>query len=425
MFGPSPRDDAPSGRIVLDYWEKWTGDEGTAMRVLVDEFNQSQDRIYIRYLAIGAIDQKAMIAIAGGAAPDIIGLWNFNIPAYAESGAIMPLTDLASSMGFGRQRYADSVWDMCSHEGELWSMISTCGSLALYINEEALGAAGLPASATPATIDELDSLNERITRRSSDGRIERMGFVHTEPGWWSWPYGYHFGGALLDPHTGDATASSEPNLDAYRWVRSYPELFGSKDLLAFQSGLGFYGTSQQPFLTGKVAMMMQGPWLANLIATFRPDLRYRAVPMPVASGMYDPMSPVGLIDGDVLAIPRGAKNPEASFEFIAWMQDRARLEQLAAAHGKNSPLREASPAFVETHPNRSIATHNQLANSPGAYLFPRLRVWPRYVSEFDAGFQSLWLLERSADEMLGRIQSTAQREIASSRARRARREAIS
>jgi multiple sugar transport system substrate-binding protein len=80
VFGPKPADDIPSGRVVLDYWEKWTGAEGEAMRRLVDEFNRTQDRIFVRYLAINSIDQKAMIAIAGGSPPDVIGLWNFNVP---------------------------------------------------------------------------------------------------------------------------------------------------------------------------------------------------------------------------------------------------------------------------------------------------------------------------------------------------------
>ena len=425
LFGPRPRSDAPPGRIILDYWEKWTGDEGRAMRRLVERFNTEQDRIHVRYLTINSIDQKAMIAIAGGAPPDIIGLWNFNLPSFAESGALLPLDDLASTAGLGSDRYADAVWTMCRHEDRLWGMISTCGSLALYMNLDAIEAAGVNLEREfdgyPRTIDELDRLSDRLTERDAEGKIQRTGYLHTEPGWWSWPYGYHFGGTLVDPITGDATALTQPNIDAYRWVRSYPERYGSRELLAFQSGLGFYGTAQQPFLTGQVPLTMQGPWLANLVAAFRPGLRYRAVPMPVHESIYREDAPVGLLDGDVLVIPKGAPNPEASFAFIAWVQEQRQLEDLATAHGKNSPLRAVSPGFVENHTNRSVAQHNTIANSPRAYLFPRLRVWPRYVAEFDAGFQSLWLLQQTPDAMLARIQTTAQQAIESSRDRRARR----
>ena len=85
LLGPRPRKDVPKGRVVLDYWEKWTGAEGQAMQRLVDRFNESQSDIFVRYLSIGSIDQKAMIAVAGRSPPDILGLWSFNIPAFAEA----------------------------------------------------------------------------------------------------------------------------------------------------------------------------------------------------------------------------------------------------------------------------------------------------------------------------------------------------
>ena len=37
-------------RVELEYWEKWTGFEREAMARVVDAFNQSQDRIHVRFL---------------------------------------------------------------------------------------------------------------------------------------------------------------------------------------------------------------------------------------------------------------------------------------------------------------------------------------------------------------------------------------
>jgi multiple sugar transport system substrate-binding protein len=83
------------GRIVLDYWEKWTRHEGDAMVRIVNAFNESQSRIRVRYIVVSDIGQKSLVSIAGGRPPDIIGLYAFNVPPYAESGAIIPLDDLA------------------------------------------------------------------------------------------------------------------------------------------------------------------------------------------------------------------------------------------------------------------------------------------------------------------------------------------
>src|SRR5262247_2421865 len=80
LFGPRGAKEDPGGRIVLDYWEKWTGHEGRAMQRIVEEFNKSQDRILVRYLVTAGVDQKTLIAIAGGDPPDIVGLWSYNVP---------------------------------------------------------------------------------------------------------------------------------------------------------------------------------------------------------------------------------------------------------------------------------------------------------------------------------------------------------
>ncbi|MFN9975620.1 MAG: hypothetical protein ACK58T_37575, partial [Phycisphaerae bacterium] len=42
-FGPRGAKEDARGRVVLDYWEKWTGHEAAAMKKIVDAFNQSQD----------------------------------------------------------------------------------------------------------------------------------------------------------------------------------------------------------------------------------------------------------------------------------------------------------------------------------------------------------------------------------------------
>ncbi|MCK4235883.1 MAG: hypothetical protein KAX38_02110, partial [Candidatus Krumholzibacteria bacterium] len=41
------KDEYRNGRLVIQYWEKWTGFEGEAMQDVVDAFNASQDEIWV------------------------------------------------------------------------------------------------------------------------------------------------------------------------------------------------------------------------------------------------------------------------------------------------------------------------------------------------------------------------------------------
>jgi ABC-type glycerol-3-phosphate transport system substrate-binding protein len=457
-FGPRPAKERRDGRVVLDYWEKWTQNEADAMRAIVDRFNASQDRLWVRYFSTGTIDQKALIAIAGGDPPDILGLGNFSIPAYAEAGAIIPLDDLAAKAGIRREDYAPALWPMVTHTppghapesgprtsqglgggpfpAKLYGVVNTCGALALFYNRAMFREVGLDPDKPPQTIAELDKVHRRLTR--FDGveagvwpekpgpempGLVRAGFLHNEPNWWKWHWGYHFGGSLYDQTTDTATAADEPNVRAFEWLMSYPRAMGAKNVVKFQTGFGVYGSAEHPFLTGKVAMTQQGPWLANVIHQYKPDLDYGVAPFPVDEAIYDEARPVGLLDCDVLVVPRGAKRPEASFEFIAFTQRPENIEALSAAHGKNSPLVKQSEGFERGHVNKYVRVHSKIANSPRAFAFPRTRTWQEYVAEFDAAQQRMWRLETGALEALTGVQRAAQAQLdraAEARRRRAR-----
>lgn len=427
-FGPRGVRERTGSKIVLEYWEKWTGQEELAMRRIVDEFNASQDRIFVRMFSMSAIDQKAMVAIAGGDPPDVLGLWNFSIPVFAECGAIQPLDPLIAQHGeriagwlrekhgepgftLLEERYTGPAWRLMHVNGSLWGAVNTCGTLGLYYNRAAFREAGLDPDKPPRTIDELDAAAERLTITDGSGEMVRAGFLQREPGWWNWIWGYHFGGALTDPSGLRMTTADPKNIAAYRWVQSYPEKFGSTRLVSFSSGLGNYNSVQQPLLAGKVAMALHGAFLANVIGRFKPDFDYAAAPFPVERSVYDEGAPVGLLESDLLVIPRGVKHPEASLEFIAFTQRRRAVEDLAVGHAKPTPLREVSADFVPRHPNRSIAVHNAMVASPRAFLKPMTPVWRRYENEFNQAIDAFWLLKRPAEDILKDLERRMQGEV--------------
>ncbi len=383
VFGPRGEREVRDGRIVLDYWEKWTRHEGDAMEQVVRAFNASQDRIRVRYLVVSDIGQKSIVAIAGGRPPDIIGLYAFNVSPYAEANAVLALDDLAPRFGVTLDRYAPGVRQIMLHRGRQWSVVNTSGSVALYYNRALFRAAGLDPDRPPRTIEEFDECSRRLTVRGASGDLERVGFLHREPGWWSWIWAWHFGGRIYDPQKGVALIDSPENVRAMEWIARSNQTLGVRAIDTLAEGFGNYFTPENPFLTGKVAMIVQGPWMANLVNAFRPDLDYGVAPFPSSDGPGAGAGPVGLIDTDVLVIPRGAQHPEAAMEFIAFTQRQDMTERLALAHCKPSPLLETSAEFERAHPNRGIGVHKAILASERAFIAPPTPVWQRLKDEFD------------------------------------------
>jgi ABC-type glycerol-3-phosphate transport system substrate-binding protein len=411
-----PRPPAPSGRIRVAYWEKWTGFEADAMRRVVNAFNRRQKRIWVEMLTVSQIDQKMSLATAGGTPPDVCGLWSANINVYAERGALMPLDSYLRRAGITRADYIPAYWDLCSCKGRMWCLPSTPASLALHWNKRLFRQAGLDPDKPPRTIEELDRYAERLTERTADGRIARAGFMPAEPGWWNWSWGYYFGGRLWDGR-GRITADEPENVRAFRWVRSYSQKYGTQSLEIFRSGFGNFSSPQNAFLSDKVAMVLQGVWMANFIHKYAPQMEWGAAPFPVPADRPE-LANVAYVECDTLCIPAGAKHPREGFEFIKYVNSIAGSEMLCSGQGKHTPLARTTPQFIRNHPNRYIKVFIDVAKRERPFSTPQLGIWAEYSAEMTAAFDRVWLGQGDARAVLRKVTARMQQKLDRDRERR-------
>ncbi len=390
-YRPRSLADIPKNRTVLDYWEKWTGPEGQAVQGVVDRFNQMQDRIWVRRLPVSDIAAKSMVAIGGGDPPDLVGLFSYNVSQFAQAGAVMPLDEFKDSDPLGAHHYPSGIWKLLTYHGRQWAGVNTCYTMALYYNKQLFRAAGLDPEKPPKTIAELDAFAMKMNKHDAEGKLIRAGFMQTVPDWWPYIWPVLFDGSWYDPTTDQATATNPANIKAYDWVAGYPKKMGQAAARSFASGFGrSYFTAQNPFLTNKVGMIIQGPWMANVARLFAPSFEYGCGPVPIDEGLPDPDVPRGLLEADVIMIPRGCPHPEEAFTFLRYMQQPDVQETLALGHCKSSPMSEVSPGFDQGHPNPYVAVHDAIAKSPRVQILPQTRVWPQYSSLLTSAFQGIW-----------------------------------
>ena len=374
---PRPADEYVDGKLRITYWETWTNIYGKALQDVVDRFNAGQSRIYVEVLTVSQINQKALLAIAGGNPPDLIGLLNYDIPQFAEQGAIACVDPFMDEAGLRRKDFIDIFLEMNEYRGKLYGLPTTPYTIALLWNKDLFEEAGLDPEAPPLSLDELDDMAARLTKYDAAGNLIQLGFSPYEPGWWSWAWPYWFGGSLWD---GDAriTLDSPENLRAFKWVQSYIERYGSEQMQTFRSGFGNFNSPQNAFLSGKVAMVLQGPWMDTHINKFAPGLRWGAAPFPSA---VPGLEKVAVAECNSICIPVGARHPKAAFEFVRYLCSQEASEMLNLRHGKFTPLKEVSREFIENHPNPYIQTFIELARSPNAVHTPRMGLWYEYTDE--------------------------------------------
>jgi ABC-type glycerol-3-phosphate transport system substrate-binding protein len=392
------------GKVHVTYWEKWTGIELEAIKAVVDDFNKSNDRIHVDLLSVSGIHNKTLMATAAGVPPDVAGLFGPNVAQYFHDRAVIPLDDLCDENGIKRENYIPVYWDICTFEGTLYALPSTPASTALHYNTRLFKKAGL--TRPPETIEELDAYSDRLTKTGPKGEIVQAGFVHNEPGWWNWGWGFVFGGELWDGES-RITCDSPDNVRAFTWLRDYANKYGKSKIQSFKSGFGTFASPQNAFMSEKVAMVIQGGWMGNFIAKYNPHLRWAAAPFPYPKDRPD-LKGRTFADLDILVIPRGAKHPKEAFEFIKYVQRQDVMEKLCLAQTKHSPLAKSSGAFYASHPNPYIRLFTEMPKNDSVVSPPKIAIWPEYSSEMRNAFDQVYIEGKDPQAVLSNVRRRVQ-----------------
>jgi ABC-type glycerol-3-phosphate transport system substrate-binding protein len=421
--GCRPSSPSATDRVKISYWEKWTGFEGEAIAAVVKAFNEKpereKDRIEVELTTVSQIERKLLVATAGGDPPDVAGIYTFILYSYAEKGALTDLTPLLGRAGITRADYVPVYWDMCEYRGRMWALPTTPATIALHWNKRLFREAGLDPNMPPKTIRELDEMAEKLTvwqrgdetcrgaePEGTGWKLAQIGFVPQEPGWWAWSFGFWFGGKLWDGKD-RMTVDMPENLAAYEWVQSYTRKYGKEHLQKFASGFGNFSSPQNAFLSGKVAMEIQGVWMHNFIEKYAPGMEWAAAPFPAVDTS---MPPVSNVEADVIVIPKGSKHPREAFKFIQYLSSQEGMEILCSGHRKFSPLAKVSPGFLAMNPpaNPYLDLFRDLSYSPGGFSIPKLGLWNEYRRELGVVFDDIRFLNRTAPEALGGLQARMQ-----------------
>ncbi|MFO0838473.1 MAG: ABC transporter substrate-binding protein [Phycisphaerae bacterium] len=376
-FGPRGRIDTPPGRVVIRYWEKWTGVEGQAIQRLVRRFNDSvgaERGIWVEYCTISNIDQRLLICTAGGDPPDVAGLFDSRIPQFADQGALHPLDELAREYHLDLDAIKPIWLQLGRYQGRLYALPSTPFTIALYYNRSLYREAGLDPDHPPQTTEELNEYARKLTRfEEKDGRrrIVQLGFTVSPAmlGWWHWVWPNFFDGRLWDGER--FTYDTDAGRAAANWIRAFRDSIGNKDVLDFEAGAGPIESAENPFLAGRLAMVFQGPWMSTWIRTYAPKLDYGVAPFPSVTTKRRNV----FASCDQFVIPAGAPHVREAMIFLEFMMRREVLDELCRLHGKVSPFREPTPEFFERHLNPYIRVFDEMASSPDAFGFPSMPTW--------------------------------------------------
>ncbi|NBI90647.1 ABC transporter substrate-binding protein [Lachnospiraceae bacterium] len=331
------------GRTEITFWHYMSEDkEGKFVNEAVDEFNNSQDEIYVnaQYLPREELMKQYTIGVVSGELPDCGMVDNPDHNSYASMGVFADITDLYNS--WEDANFMEGSINSCYYDGKLYGLPWGNNCLGLFYNKEMLDAAGVEI---PTTWSELEAACEKLTTDSCKGLA--ISAIGNEEGTFQYmPWLLSSGGSVMDL-TSDGSKESMTYL--YNLIEKG---YVSRECVNWTQA-----DAEKQFAAGQAAMMINGPWQFSGLANDAPDLDYGVAKVPKAdNGDY-----ASVLGGENVAICAGA-NMEASWTFLTWITSKEKSQEICKSIGRFSPradvnvqeMFEGDPlnsVFAEVMPN--------------------------------------------------------------------------
>lgn len=306
-----------NGEVVeLEFWAWWSSDARKPyVEQMVQDFNDSQSKYHVTYVDIpwGDIFTKNIAQIAAGNPCDIMANSMEEVKFRAQEGQAEPLD--AYLTDDVKNAFYEQYMDACTgDDGSVYALPLSVDTRVIYYNKAQFEEAGINVDEIKTWAD-LEEAAHKLDVKDGD-RYSRIGFMPTlgNGGVDTWLINANKKPCWFDPETGEPTVNSDVNKEAFAWVRSWIEYYGQSTYDEFSAA--FSSGMTDPFASGAMSMLVQTSAYTSSLAQTAPDLDYGIMLLPeFKEGNGNTVNGGGF----VLEIPKGAKCPEGSYEFIKFV----------------------------------------------------------------------------------------------------------
>ena len=301
----------------VTFWHSMGGGLQEALDSIVDNFNNSQDKIVVKAEYQGSYDESLtkFNAVAGtNSAPTMIQTFEIGTMSMINSGNIVPIQEFIDADGYDMSGLEDNIVNYYSLDGRFYSMPFNSSTPVMYYNKDAFKAAGLDPEAPPSTYEEVEAVSKAIAETNPNMK----GFAFQAYGW-LWEQLLANQGALLLNNDNGRTDTpteigwtEEEGKSIFEWVKRMVD----------DQTFANYGTNGDNmvagFLAGDVAMFLQSSASARNVINNAPfEVGIAFLPHPEnkeRAGVVIGGASLWMIDGKPDA------ETKAAWEFMKFVQ---------------------------------------------------------------------------------------------------------
>lgn len=340
----------------------WARSEQSSLAMLVNEYNQSQDKITVKLNEIPNIQMltKLSAAVAVNNPPDLVAIDLVYFPELNRSEQLVDLTDKIGNMDYVSQ-FSDALKAIGSYNGKFYAVPFAAESSLLFYNKKLFREAGLDPNRGPETLAELHDYSKKIRALGKD----YYGFAipGTSSGGLAFtftPYFWANGGDIISADGKRSVVNSENNKKTLTFFHNMYKDGLMSPLSRTDSALN------DAFTSGKVAMIGTGAFTFKIFKDNYPNLDYGVTYFP-GEKKGDWASFTG---GDAFALPVGSKHQDAAIDFINWALSKQTQVELMAKNGYVPTRMDASDNPYSQKDPKYLLANKALEKGHMPYLVP-------------------------------------------------------
>lgn len=184
-------------KTEIVFWYSLAGTNAEAIVNMVNNFNSSQDKIFVNAQYQGEYDDainKLKAAGMGKLPCDVVQSYEIGSRFIIDSGWIVPMQTFIDAEGWDTSVIEPNLLAYYTVGDIIYAMPFNCSTPLMYYNKTAFEEAGI--TEIPTTVDEILEIAPLLTKYNDDGSIARYGFMFSNYGWffeqWVGKMGLHY-----------------------------------------------------------------------------------------------------------------------------------------------------------------------------------------------------------------------------------------
>ena len=378
MLGGAMSVSAADDITLWYYWE--TEGHQKALDEMIATYNESQDAYNMTAKYVPFADFKKQLSIGASASelPDLVILDSPDHASYASMGIFADITGK-----FDVSTYYEGPVASATLYDTLYGVPFGCNCLALYYNEDMFETAGITEA--PTTWDELKEAAEKLTSDNVTG----LAFcsVQNEEGTFNFvPWLWSTGATSYE-------INSENGIRALSFVKDLIDSgVMSKECINWTQG-----DVMNQFISGNVAMMINGPWQIPTMREEAPDLNYNVALIPMDTEY------ASVIGGENYAVVSGG-NEDGALDFLTYATQEEQVIFMMTQMGYISADKEIAAAQFTDEGDaiyKKFVEQMEYAQARGP-----LPEWPEVSDAISLAFNEVMTGSASPEDAAAEAQAT-------------------